>query len=154
MSRPSYLDLREEEEERIEADVTAPPPSAGLDLSNVKPTPAPRPTPDLQAQAVAVGRARGFGPAPSAAPKPAAAAPRAKKGRAGAAPQGPAKRYIVSLDERPPAGIQGQIALSGEALPLYEFIHRAHFERRPRGELLAAMLALYIEKNGETPEDY
>jgi hypothetical protein len=146
----SYLELREEEEEGLDAPPAAAPKSALPDLSTLEPTPAPRPTPERQAAAVEVGRGRGFD-RPTAAPsREQRPARRAKADTA----QGPTKRYIVSLNERPPQGQQGQIALTGEAAVLYDFIRRAHYERRSRGELLAELLALYEEKKGPTPATY
>lgn len=141
----SYLEEREAEEEKKAAGAAV----ADLDLSKLEPTPAPRARADLQEKAIEEGRKRGFGrtteAAAQVAPKPAK-----RSGRA----SGPVKRYIVSLDAKPPKGQQGQIAVSGDARAIYDFIRRAHFERKSRGELLAEMLALYIEKHGETPSSY
>lgn len=170
-----YLRLRKEELAAKRAGATAQKPAGqvapAMDLSHLKPTPAKLPTPEVEAAVLEEARERGFGrsvgaedPAPAAPqavepPSPKAAPvrtakPRAGKGRAGGSASQASARYVVSMKERPPADIQGQALFTGNAQVLYEICRRAHYERRPRGELLAEMLELYTAKNGETPETY
>lgn len=136
---------------------------SGLDLSQLKPTPAVAPPPELEAAVIEEARGRGFdrsvGPAPaSLAPVPAqpAATPRARPKRkaGGGEGAGTSARYVVSMKERPPADIPGQALFTGNAQLLYEICRRAHYERRPRGELLADMFAMYEAAKGRTPDEY
>lgn len=149
----SYLEDREAEEER-KAGGAGQGGSDLPDLSALQPKPLTRPAPELHEAAVLVGHRQGFDRPVGAEPKPKPSrAPAARRQRGVAPAEGPTKRNIISLQgERPEAGVQGQIALTGSALTLWEFIRRAHFERRPRGELLQDMLALWEEKHGKTPE--
>lgn len=133
----------------------------GLDLSNLKPTPAQLPDPDVDAAVQQEARARGFdrtvgASAPDGPPSPRARAQAGskagrKRGREGEGAVKPV-RYTVSHKERPPADIQGQAVFSGDARVLYEICRRAHYERRPRVELLADMLELYEKTHGPTPD--
>lgn len=168
-----YLRLRKEELAAARTGATVKPadaPKPAMDLSKLKPTPAALPPPEVEAAVLEQARERGFArtvgaeeqqpPEPpaqvSSAPTPRAPVKAAKpKGRGRAAvASAPSARYVVSMKERPPADIQGQALFTGNAEVLYEICRRAHFERRPRGELLAEMLALYTEKNGATPDSY
>ncbi|MDP3615014.1 MAG: hypothetical protein Q8R98_24500, partial [Rubrivivax sp.] len=121
-----------------------------LDLSGVAPKPIVRP--DRLDAAVEEGRRRGFGERgkqSEPSPRQSRAQPNSRR------PKEPSpKRVIVTLAERPADGATGQIALSGDATMLYEFVRRAHFERKPRGELLADMLRLYEDRHGPLPEDF
>lgn len=150
MTGKSYLDMAEAEQDASEAKPQATANAGELDLSGVSPTPVQRPA-ELQV-AVDEGRRRGFGAADGA--EPAARRPRAppQKRAAKAAPA--PKRVIVTLADVPPAGANGQIALTGDAQVIYAFIRRAHFERRPRGDLLADMMRLYEASHGPVPDDY
>lgn len=149
----SYLDRTDEEQEALSA-TQAEPKAAGFDLSGVAPKAAPRPSPDLQEAAVREGRRRGFdrstSSTPLAADTPRVRAPR-KSPRGGG--EG-AKRVIVALGTVVHPGQIGQVAISGDAALLREFVNRAHWERKTRGELLADMLAFWEAHHGPLPPGY
>lgn len=149
MTRKSYLDQSEAEQDEREVGVAAKPEAPPtLDLSAVAPTPVKRP--DRLQEAVEEGHRRGFG-----SPAPAVARMTGQTRRAKAPPVGRSpKRLIVSHTEEPAAGVPGQITLTGDAKVFYDFARRAHYERRPRGELLTDMLRLYEEKHGPLPDDF
>lgn len=145
----SYLDDREAEEAKK---------ATGLDLSGFAPRPGRRMDRDKLAVAQEVSAERGFGRpvevSANADPTPEASTSNRRSAATAQPAPGPVKRAIVSLNKRAPKGEQGQISLSGDAEVLQSFILRASFERRPRGDLLRDMLALYEEHFGPLPDDF
>lgn len=147
MTRKSYLDQSEAEQDERDAPLAKAAAPAELDLSSVAPTPIKRP--EALREAVEEGHRRGFGSPASAVARMTGQTRRAKP-PVGQSP----KRLIVSHTEEPAAGLPGQITLTGDAKVFYDFARRAHYERRPRGELLTDMLRLYEEKHGPLPDDF
>ena len=140
----SYLDERETEEEQASTAVSHQDLPV-LDLSEFKPGAKPRDRAAVS-KAVEAGHGRGFARPTSAATIKTPKQPKTKQ------PAPP--RVFVALDTVPEAGVTGQIAVSGNALMIYEFARRASWERMTRGELLSAMLDLWTATHGETPADF
>lgn len=150
MIKKSYLDRTEEQEEALDQPATATP-ASGLDLSSVAPTPAPRGPADRQAAAVAEGRRRGFGRQMSSEVVTPTKSPSHPQARGG---EGAGKRIIVALGTVAYPGQIGQVAISGDAVMLSDFVKRAHWERKTRGELLSEMLSLWEATHGALPADF